>query len=158
MPDADKMLDLCNILGINANELLNGEKINMKDYEKKTEELLVEMAKQEETSNKKAMANMWILVIVTFVAYLAIIMIAAAAWGEGTKFGITMVIATAIFVLICFYAFKIEVYTGYYECTKCHHKFVPKYFIAMLMPHVGTTRFYKCPKCHKITFAKKVMK
>ena len=158
LPDADKMLDLCNILGINANELLNGEKINMKDYEKKTEELLVEMAKQEETSNKKAMANMWILVIVTFVAYLAIIMIAAAAWGEGTKFGITMVIATAIFVLICFYAFKIEVYTGYYECNKCHHKFVPKYFIAMLMPHVGTTRFYKCPKCHKITFAKKVMK
>ena len=158
LPDADKMLDLCNILGINANELLNGEKINMKDYEKKTEELLVEMAKQEETSNKKAMANMWILVIVTFIAYLAIIMIAAAAWGEGVKFGTTMVIATAIFVLICFYAFKIEVYTGYYECNKCHHKFVPKYFKAMLMPHVGTTRFYKCPKCHKITFAKKVMK
>ena len=39
LPDADKMLDLCNILDINVNELLNGEKINMKDYNKKTEEL-----------------------------------------------------------------------------------------------------------------------
>ena len=35
LPDADKMLDICNILDINVNELLNGEKINMKDYEKK---------------------------------------------------------------------------------------------------------------------------
>ena len=42
LPDAGKMLDLCNILDINVNELLNGEKINMKDYNKKTEELLVE--------------------------------------------------------------------------------------------------------------------
>ena len=25
LPDADKMLDLCNILGINVKELLNGE-------------------------------------------------------------------------------------------------------------------------------------
>ena len=39
LPDADKMLDLCNILDINVNELLNGEKIAMKDYEKKNEEL-----------------------------------------------------------------------------------------------------------------------
>ena len=48
LPDADKMLDLCNILDINVNELLNGEKINMKDSNKKTDELLVELAKQEE--------------------------------------------------------------------------------------------------------------
>ena len=37
LPDADKMLDLCEILDINVNELLNGEKIDMKNYEKKTE-------------------------------------------------------------------------------------------------------------------------
>ena len=46
LPDADKMLDLCNILEISVNELLNGERIDMKDYEKKTEELLLELAKQ----------------------------------------------------------------------------------------------------------------
>ena len=157
LPDADKMLDLCNILGINANELLNGERIDMKDYNKKTEELLVEMTKQEEAQNKKIFANMWILVIVTFIAYITIISIAAAAWGEGPKFGTVMVISTAIFVLIAFYAFKIEVYTGYYECTKCHHKFIPSYFIAMLMPHIGTTRIMKCPECGKIVWAKKTM-
>ena len=39
LPDADKMLDLCNILDINVNELLIGEE-NMKDEKKKTDELL----------------------------------------------------------------------------------------------------------------------
>ena len=52
LPDADKMLDLCNILGISVNELLNGEKIDMKDLNKKTDELLLELAKQEEIKNK----------------------------------------------------------------------------------------------------------
>ena len=31
LPDAGKMIDLCNILGINVNELLIGEKLEMKD-------------------------------------------------------------------------------------------------------------------------------
>lgn len=44
LQDADKMLDLCNLLDINANELFVGEKIDMKDDERKMEEFLVEMA------------------------------------------------------------------------------------------------------------------
>ena len=48
LPDADKMLELCNILGISVNELLNGEKIMKEDYKKKTEELLIELTKKEE--------------------------------------------------------------------------------------------------------------
>jgi transcriptional regulator with XRE-family HTH domain len=38
LPDADKMLELCNILDISVNELLNGENIDMKKYAKKNEE------------------------------------------------------------------------------------------------------------------------
>lgn len=53
LPDAGIMLELCNILDINVNELLNGEKINMKDYKEKNENLLLELAKQEELKNKK---------------------------------------------------------------------------------------------------------
>lgn len=41
LPDADKMIELCNNLDINVNELLLGEEVNMKDYKKKTEELLL---------------------------------------------------------------------------------------------------------------------
>ena len=33
LPDADKMLDLCNILAISVNELLSGEMIDKENYE-----------------------------------------------------------------------------------------------------------------------------
>ena len=88
LPDASKMLDLCEILNISVNELLNGEKIDMKDYEKKTEELLIEMAKQEEEKNKKLYMDMWVIGITAFVFYIATIILGAIAFGEGPIFGI----------------------------------------------------------------------
>ena len=60
LPDAGKMLDLCNILGISVNELLNGEKIDMKDLNKKTEELLLELAQQEEMKNNRVEEDIYI--------------------------------------------------------------------------------------------------
>ena len=51
MPDSSIMLDLCAELKISVNELLSGEMIDMKEYDKKTEELLVELAKQDEQVN-----------------------------------------------------------------------------------------------------------
>ena len=157
LPDADKMLDLCNILDINVNELLNGERIDMKDYEKKNEELLLELAKQDELKNKKIMANMWILLISDSVFYFGIILLAAATLEEGVMLGIIISVSTVFFILVAFYALKLEVDAGYYECKNCHNKFIPSYLIAFITPHVHTTRYLRCPKCHKLTWSKKVM-
>ena len=60
-----RLLDLCNILDINVNELLNGERIDMKDYAKKNEKLLLELAKQEELKNQKMITDMYVLTITT---------------------------------------------------------------------------------------------
>ena len=157
LPDADKMLELCKILDINVNELLNGEKIDMKDYNQKTEELLLEMAKQEELKNKKIMTNMWVLVISVFLFYIGIMTLACCTLEEGPLLGTIICVSTILFVLISFYALKLEVEAGYYECSNCHHKFVPKYFTALFAPHLHTTRLMKCPVCNKITWSKKVM-
>ena len=158
LPDADKMLELCNILDINVNELLNGEKINMKDYEKKTDELLVELAKQEELKNKKMITDMYVLVITTVVFYIGIIMLASFTLGEGTLFGIIVAVSTIVLVMVAFYALKLEVDAGYYECKKCNHRYVPdSYFKVMIAPHINTTRYLKCPKCGKRSWSKKVM-
>ena len=59
MPDSSIMLDLCNELKISVNELSRGERIKMDNYNKKTEELLVELAKRDELKNKKLMTSMW---------------------------------------------------------------------------------------------------
>ena len=67
LPDADKMLELCNILDINVNELLNGERIDMKDYNKKTEKLLIEMTKQGEIKNFGKIVEI-VLIILTLIS------------------------------------------------------------------------------------------
>lgn len=157
LPDADKMLDLCNILDINVNELLNGEKINMKDYEKKTEDLLVELAKQDEIKNKKLMTSMWTILITSAIFYISIIILAINTLEEGFLLGAIICGATILVLVAAFIALKFEVDAGYYECKKCNHKFVPTYMQALNAPHMSTTRYLKCPKCHKRSWAKKVM-
>ena len=158
LPDAGKMLDLCGILGISVNELLNGEKIEMKDLNKKSDELLVELTKQEEIKNKKLMMSMWAIIISAVLFYAGIIALASYTLKEGTLLGIIICSSTILLVLVAFYAFSIEVKTGYYECHKCHHKFIPNYFVAMICPHINLTRLLKCPECHKWSWAKKVLK
>ena len=157
LPDAGNMLDLCNILGITVNELLNGEKIDMKDYEKKTEDLLLEMAKQEEVKNKKLLADMWVIMITALLFYAGIITIAATTLEQGPVLGTIICASTALLVIVAFYGFKLELEAGYYECNKCHHKHMPNYFVAMICPHINLTRLLKCPKCHKWSWSKKVM-
>ncbi|MBR3208927.1 MAG: helix-turn-helix domain-containing protein [Bacilli bacterium] len=157
MPDAGKMLDLCNILSITVNELLNGEVIDMKDYNKKTDELLVEFARQEELKNKKIMMDMWVLTITSLIFYLGIILLAGFTLGEGTLFGIIVFVSTILFIAIAFYGLKLEVDAGYYECKNCHNKFIPSYLNALIAPHMGTTRYLKCPNCHNRSWSKKVM-
>lgn len=53
MPDSLIMLDLCKELGITVNELLSGERIEMNNYDKKAEENLFELNKNNEDKNKK---------------------------------------------------------------------------------------------------------
>ena len=157
LPDADKMLDLCNILDINVNELLIGEE-NMKDEKKKTEELLIELAKQDELKNKRLIIDMWVMTITAFIFYTALIIISSILLKEGPVLATIICISTVILLIVCFYGFKLEVDAGYYECRHCHHIFEEKnYFKLLMAPHMGTSRYQKCPKCGKKSMAKKVM-
>jgi len=157
LPDADKMLDLCSILEINVNELLNGERINMKDYEKKTNELLVELSKQDELKNKKLMTSMWTILITCTLFYTGILLLAVITLKEGIILGTIICLSTIVFIIAGFIALKFEVDAGYYECKNCHHKFIPTYKEAILAMHMSTTRHLKCPRCHKKSWCKKVM-
>lgn len=157
LPDAGIMLELCNILDINVNELLNGEKINMKDYKEKNENLLLELAKQEELKNKKLMASMWTILITNTIFYIGVLILSVNMLEEGILLDTIICISTMIFVIAGFIALKFEVDAGYYECKKCHHKFIPTYKEVMFSAHMSTTRYLKCPKCNKRSLAKKVL-
>ena len=116
LPDSDKMLELCNILDISVNELLTGENIEMKDYKKKNEELLLELAKQDKIKNMKLMTSMWTILITSALFYVGIILIALNTLEEGILLGAIICSSTMIFVTVGFIALKFERDAGYYEC------------------------------------------
>lgn len=157
LPDASIMLELCSILDITVNELLIGEKMSMNDYKEKNEELLLELARQDEIKNRRIFNLTFLSSLICVLCYLGVCIISAVAFGEGTLFGVIMVVSTFLFVLSMFVIYKYEVEAGYHVCKKCNHKFIPTYFKAMMAPHMGYTRYLKCPKCGKRTWAKKVM-
>ena len=158
MPDSSIMLELCDILGINVNELLSGEKINMENNNQKNEQLLLDMAKEVEQKNKTIWTSMWVIMIVSIVALLAGVSITAYLIPEGVWQLVAILSLCVVFLIPCFYALKLEVSVGVYKCKNCGHEIVPTYTQALNAMHMGTTRYLKCPKCNKRTWCKKVLK
>ena len=68
------------------------------------------------------------------------------------------VVAIIILTISLVLSIVIEAKVGYFECRKCHHRYVPTYIEVLLAPHMGWTRRLKCPKCHKRSWNKKTVK
>jgi len=158
MPDPSLMLELCGILKITVNDLLNGEKVSMENNEQKNEQLLLDMAREIDHKNKMIWTNMCIIMIVSMVALFGGIAAAAFFIPEGPWQLVTVIGIVVVFLIPCFYALKLEVSVGAYKCKNCGHEFVPTYKQALNAMHMGFTRHLKCPKCHKRTWCKKVIK
>ena len=158
MPDSAIMLELCDILCISVNELLNGEKISMEKNNQKNEQLLLDMAKELERKNKTIWFSMWAIIIVSMIALFAGVLIAAFLIPEGVWQLVTIIGVCVVFLIPCFYALKLEVSVGAYKCKNCGHEIVPTYSEALWAMHMGFTRYLKCPKCNKRTWCKKVFK
>ena len=158
MPDTSIMLELCDILGISVNELLNGEKINMENNDQKNKQLLLEMANELEKKNKMIWSAMWVIMIVSFTALFAGLAVAAFLIPEGVWQLVAILGLCVVFLIPCFYALKLEVSVGAYKCKNCGCEIVPTYTQALNAMHRGTTRYLKCPKCGKRTWCKKIIK
>lgn len=157
MPDSSIMLELCNELGISVNELLSGEVIQMKNYNEKAEELLLEMAKKEEIQNKKMMMYECVIGYMSTITFLILMFTVSFAVQNIIARIVLFILAFLVFIVGISFALKIETETGYYECQQCHNKYVPKYSQVYFAMHYGTTRYLKCPKCGKRSWNKKVM-
>lgn len=64
MPDSSIMLELCKELDISVNELLSGEMIDMRNYNKKADENLIKLQKQKESA---ILAARWSSIAVTII-------------------------------------------------------------------------------------------
>lgn len=158
LPDASIMLGLCEILNINVNELLTGQRLNSENYKIKAEENLLLMQKMEEKNNAKIIhlyQNVsWLLLIlfITCILVASYLISLEYVWTGNLVIGISIV---CIF-LFCFYGIHIEQSTGYYRCQKCQETFVPTYRETLFAPHKGLSRYLRCPNCHRLSYCKKV--
>ena len=158
MPDSSIMLELCDVLQINVNDLLSGEVVTMDNYNKELENNLMEMVKQKEQADKRLLSLEVFLGITATVTLFVLVFLAAflpmAVWLRV----VLIVLGFAIFLAGCFYALRIEQMAGYYECKECKHRYVPTYKAVNLAPHMGRTRYMRCPVCDKKSWQKKVLR
>ena len=158
MPDTSIMLELCEILQINVNELLSGEKISMENTNQKNEELMLDLAKEIAQKNKTIWTAMWIIMAVSILGLLGGSAAVYFFVPEGIWQAVSVIGICILFMVPCFYALKLEVSVGAYKCKNCGHEFVPTYTQALNAMHMGFTRHLKCPACSKRTWCKKVIK
>lgn len=157
LPDASLMPELCKLLKITINDLLCGEVVSVENYNEKAEKALLEMVKKEEMQNKKLMMYENVIGFGSTISFLIQVLVAVFFVKNTTAQIILFILAFAFLIIGVSFALKIEAETGYYECQKCHNKYVPKYSSVYFAMHLGTTRYMKCPKCGKKSWQKKVM-
>lgn len=157
MPDSSIMLSLCDELGITVNELLSGEEIEMKDYKEKAEENLVEMEKRKEETDRELLRLEYVVGYTSTLAFLATILLASLVDMVVVLRILLIVIGSIAFAVGVSTAIRLEQTAGYYECGKCHHKYVPEYNKVFFAMHFGTTRYMRCPKCNEKSWQHKVL-
>lgn len=155
MPDSGIMLELCDLLKINVNELLSGERIMTEAYDKRAEENLLAMKQEVEEKNRQMLRMEYWLSYPALIAGLAMVLVAAfiemPVWLQILLTGFALVIIFTVALI----AVGIEQTAGYYECQNCHHRYIPTYRQTILAMHKGRTRYMKCPECGKRSWQEK---
>lgn len=151
MPDYSIMLELCNILDITVDELLNGEHLGDDHYEETVINLV-----QEKVAADKMLLKMEIVLGVVSVATLLLGCLLAAYLEMEDWLRIVIIIVIFFISFIGLIpAIRIEQVAGYYECGNCGHKYVPNFKSILFSMHAGRTRYLKCPKCNLKSWHKK---
>ena len=118
---------------------------------------LEKVTKQKEDADRLLLNAEMVLAVLAVLLLLGAVLVASfvemALW---LKIGLIVFGAVVCFAAFVF-ALKIEQIAGFYECAKCHHKFVPTFKEMNLSMHMGRTRYFKCPHCKEKSWCKKVI-
>lgn len=157
LPDASLMLELSKIFDISVNELLNGEIIEKDNYMEKAEEKLLELQEKNNEYAKKLLFLEYIIGFGSSITFLTLIFIASFVKMDAWIVALLIILGITIFMIGMFCSIKIEQIAGYYECSNCHHKYIPTYNSVLFSQHINRTRKMVCPQCHKKNWHKKVI-
>ena len=157
MPDSGIMLELCELLKINVNELLSGERVMAEIYDKRAEENLLAMRREVEEKNKQLLRIEFWITIPTVIAGVGMVHVASFIEMPMWLRNVILAFSVIMIFMVAFIAVGIEQKAGFYECRHCRHRYVPTYRQTVLAVHNGRTRYMKCPECGKWSWQRKVL-
>ena len=148
LPEVSLMLPLCELLSINVNELLSGERLDADSYKQHAEENMMKLI-DERKENKRKLILEVVVVMITLLASCTLIMLSGLLEME-TWLRVTLI---AIGLVVMFggigVAAVLEMTAGYFECSKCGEYFVPTKTAYIMGAHTIMRRHLKCPHCGK---------
>ena len=157
MPDSSIMLELCSVLKITVNDLLSGEVVVMDNYNEKLESNLIEIIKEKELADKRLLSLEIVIGILSSLILFSLVFVASFVPMADWLRILLIVLGLIPFMIGIAFAIKVEQVAGYYECAKCHHKYIPTYSSVLWSMHINRTRYMKCPKCNEKSWQKKVL-
>lgn len=153
LPEVSLMLPLCDTLRITVNDMLSGERVSEANYQKKAEENMMNLIK-ENAENKKKMAVSIICGVITIIAVCSLIVIASYI-KMPTSIRILLLVFAAVTAIAGISAASImEIRAGCFECPHCRELFVPSMNEFVKGYHTLTRRRLTCPKCGKSAMCK----
>ena len=153
LPEVSLMLPLCDALHITVNDLLSGERVSAADYQRKAEENMMDLIK-ENVENKRRMALSIVCGGITIIAVCSLVVLASfLALPTAVRILlIGLAVVTAVAGVTA--AAMLEVKAGYYQCPSCQSLFVPTMGAYVRGYHTLTRRRLTCPKCGKTGMCK----
>lgn len=153
LPEVSLMLPLCEILQITVNDLLSGEKVAEGDYQKRAEENMMDLIR-ENAENKERMTLSIICGVITIIAVCALVMLASYLELPAAVRILLLVCAVLTAIAGIGAAARLEVKAGYYECPHCGTLFVPTMSDYVKGWHTLTRRRLTCPTCGKTSMCR----
>lgn len=158
LPDSSIMLELCDLLSINVNELLKGERIKMDEKENVSEELIINLKKQNEDKTRLLLKlEIYMGVMVVLICISQIIIGVFLKETNQTASTALILVNCVIIIIFAFIGVWIERQAGYYECAECGYTYRPSFGKALIAPHIGKNRKMTCPECGKRCYHNKVI-
>ena len=148
LPEVSLMLPLCAALGITVNDLLSGERVAQADYQRRAEENMMELVR-ENAENKKRLALSVICTAVTIIAVCALVALAAVLTLPAAARIALVALALITGAAGIGAAAVLDARAGYYQCPHCKAAFTPTLGEYVKAYHTLTRRRLVCPACGK---------
>ena len=148
LPEVSLMLPLCSALHITVNDLLTGMQVTQAEYQKKAEENMMNLMRENE-ENRKNMVLSIICGAITVVAVVSLVMIASFMPIPTLARIALLILAAASAVAGIGAAAVLEIRAGYYQCPYCKTLFVPTMRAYVKGYHTFIRRRLTCPACGK---------